>query len=170
MEQMAEALKGAEDWKTTIMVDDGGRMVSCWMTGLKVKNCDYPRDLRLVHDTSCANFHGTYLSAMIVEDENAVKQLLSCGLISSRERSILRAYFEEMKRQVSSIRLFICNRNTAQTNAMTSVWPDCTIQYCLAHIIRNRRDKVKDPSIIQKFAAMCQGRASEAEVMAAMEQ
>lgn len=127
------------NWKNIILIDDNKKFNGCYVHHKPVCHTDYAKDLCVIDDTSCTNRYGLPLLVMIAEDENARNQIISFSFLASRTQQNFINYFNSVKEEIGDIRLFVCDRNQTQINAIKIVWPNSLIIYCSIHIGRNIR-------------------------------
>ena len=142
MSNMIKEIEHHDNWSNIILSDDQNKLESIYIVHDRVAENDYVNDIIIVDDTSCTNYYGLPLVALIAIDENNRNQLLSFALISSREQTSFANYFVKVKEKIGDIRLFVTDRNLSQINAIKEVWPNAFIIYCHRHIAKNILDKV----------------------------
>lgn len=86
-----------------IISDDQDKLESIYITHDRVAENDYTNDIINVDDTSCTNYYGLPLVALIFIDDNNRNQLLSFALISSREQISFENYFIKVKEKIGDI-------------------------------------------------------------------
>ena len=98
----------------------------------------FVNDIWIIDDTECTNKFHMPIFAIIIMDENGKNQLLSfCFLPGKKEKDII-DYFEFLKTNGQNlVRMFICDRCTAQVSAISHCFPSSHIIFCINHIRRN---------------------------------
>lgn len=86
---------------------------------------------------------------------------MSFAFLTSRTQESFKEYFLNVKNILGGIKLFICDRNKTQTNAIKEIWPSSKIIYCSVHIGRNLR--LANNNIYYKFKMMRRKEISEEE-------
>ena len=134
-------MKKWPNWSNIIIKDDENRFLSAYVFHDRIVGTNYANDIIVIDDTSCTNYYKKPVIAAIVEDEKGYVQHLLYAITSHRTKAAFICYFNELKMQVGSVRVFICDRNEAQINAIKAVFPQSFIIYCHIHIGKNIKDK-----------------------------
>lgn len=165
VKSLLEELNLGNNWYHNVISDLNDTFCGLYCVYLPVAKQIYASDVCFVDDTSCTNKFHFPISAMVVEDENGKSQLLSFAFLESRLKQDFENYFRIVRKCMNqNIRVFVCDRNEAQTQALTTVWPDAKIIHCSVHIARYL--KTVDKEIHQTFVKMIKHEVKEEEFLA----
>ena len=163
MENLQKEMNLWKNWKNILLIENK-TFHGCYIHHIPICSSYYAKDICIVDDTSCTNYYGLPLLVMISDDENGRNQVLSFSFMENRTQQTFTNYFLSVKEIVGEIRLFVCDRNQTQINAIKAVWPNALIIYCLIHIGRNLRSI--NIALYVKFKQMCNKQIEEKEYLA----
>ena len=143
-------------WTNVVLRDETNTFCGCYCFHDRILSSDYVRDICVLDDTSCTNFYGFPLLVMLAEDEHAHNQVIAFTFMVSRLKDTFLQFFQEVRKRVGVIRLFVSDRHKSQISAIQTVWPEALVMYCCVHIGRNIRQVLGNDmfSLYQKLRTL----------------
>ena len=143
-----------------------GTLHSMSFINIKIANSYFSRHLWIIDDTSLTNIYNKRLLGIVVKDDYNYSQVLCFGLLFDGSIESFEILFSNIKQVLCyGPDIVLSDRNKSQIKALTNVFGDVSIFYCIIHIDRNLKTYFKGDNVILKsFKLMTQGRLHEEDM------
>ena len=116
-------------------------------------------------DTSCTNTFFFPLVSVLCRDQSNTVHVVAWGIVKNRTTSSFVRFLSFLSRFTSDIKTFVCDRHSAQRNAIRSVFGEgVKVVHCSVHVARNIQTNTGPNSdLLKRFWEMRFTRSQESE-------
>lgn len=124
-----------KDFSSIIGKNEQGTLTRATVMNLRVAQNCYSEDILITDDTASTNIYDMKLQVLLAIDEESKSQVYAFGYLAGQDKNSFKNFFDDVRKLSNKIpRVIIMDRCQAQYAAVSEVFPETFVVFCLRHL------------------------------------